>query len=166
MYPRDHAPPHVHVEFRDGDRCTVEIRSLRVRGSVHPRRKLAPALAWIEARREPVAGPMEGDRPMKRKPPTVTAVQAIGPATLKLTFGSGETLPVDVSALLRRFRVYAPLRQARAFSKVRADSWGHALRWPAGSISTPAASTRWHARKPANGAPNASTAGWATTASR
>ena len=52
MYPRDHAPPHVHVEFRDGDRCTVEVRSLKVRGSVHPRRKLARALAWIEARRE------------------------------------------------------------------------------------------------------------------
>ena len=69
---------------------------------------------------------------MKRKPPTVIAVKAIGPATLNLTFGSGETLPVDVSALLRRFRVYAPLRQPRTFSKVRADTWGHALRWPGG----------------------------------
>jgi hypothetical protein len=52
MYPRDHAPPHVHVEFRDGDRCTVEIKSLKVHGLVRPSSKLAPALTWIESRRE------------------------------------------------------------------------------------------------------------------
>jgi hypothetical protein len=28
IYPRDHRPPHVHVEFRDGNRCTVEIETL------------------------------------------------------------------------------------------------------------------------------------------
>ena len=50
MYPRDHAPPHVHVEFRDGDRCTVDIRTLKVRGSVRPRSRLAGPLAWIASR--------------------------------------------------------------------------------------------------------------------
>ncbi len=49
IYPRDHRPPHVHVEFRDGDRCTVAIGTMRVVGTVKPVRKLQPPLAWIEA---------------------------------------------------------------------------------------------------------------------
>lgn len=47
IYPRDHRPPHVHVEFRDGDRCTVEIETLEVVGVVRPTAKLAVALEWI-----------------------------------------------------------------------------------------------------------------------
>jgi hypothetical protein len=49
IYPRDHRPPHVHVEFRDGDRCTVEIVTLLVAGTVRPSYKLKKPLAWIEA---------------------------------------------------------------------------------------------------------------------
>ncbi|MBK6276598.1 MAG: DUF4160 domain-containing protein [Gammaproteobacteria bacterium] len=52
MYPRDHRPAHVHVEFRDGDRCTVEIASLRVVGTIRPASKMAEALDWIAANRE------------------------------------------------------------------------------------------------------------------
>ncbi len=51
IYPRDHHPPHVHVEFRDGDRCVVEIGSLNVIGAVRPLAKLARALEWIETNR-------------------------------------------------------------------------------------------------------------------
>jgi Domain of unknown function (DUF4160) len=51
MYPRDHRPPHVHVEFRDGDRCTVEFETLLMRGDVRPAGKLAKPLAWISANR-------------------------------------------------------------------------------------------------------------------
>jgi hypothetical protein len=51
LYPRDHHPPHVHVEFRDGDRCTVDIGSLNVTGSVRPAAKLVKALDWIAANR-------------------------------------------------------------------------------------------------------------------
>jgi hypothetical protein len=50
--PRDHRPAHVHVEFRDGDRCTVEIVSLKVVGSVRPTSKLRQALEWIADNRE------------------------------------------------------------------------------------------------------------------
>lgn len=52
MYPRDHRPAHVHVEFRDGDRCTVEIASLKVVGTIRPGSKLAEALDWIVVNRE------------------------------------------------------------------------------------------------------------------
>ena len=49
MYPRDHRPAHVHVEFRDGSRCTVEIESLKVAGVIRPVARLSPAKAWIAA---------------------------------------------------------------------------------------------------------------------
>lgn len=55
MYPRDHRPPHVHVEFRDGGRCTVEIETLLVSGGVRPAGRLAEALSWIAANRERLA---------------------------------------------------------------------------------------------------------------
>ena len=51
IYPRDHRPPHVHVEFRDGSRCTVEIESLKVSGTIRPAARLVSAMAWIEANR-------------------------------------------------------------------------------------------------------------------
>lgn len=52
IYPRDHRPPHVHVEFRDGDRCTVEIETLSVTGTVRPSGKLKKPLAWIGSNRD------------------------------------------------------------------------------------------------------------------
>lgn len=51
IYPRDHQPPHVHVEFRDGDRCKVEIETLLVTGTVRPFGKLRKPLAWIAGNR-------------------------------------------------------------------------------------------------------------------
>jgi len=51
IYPRDHRPPHVHVEFRDGSRCTVEIETLLVTGVVRPSGRLKQPLEWIAANR-------------------------------------------------------------------------------------------------------------------
>ena len=50
--PRDHRPPHVHIEFRDGDRCTVEIETPVVSGIVRPSGRLKTPLGWIAANRE------------------------------------------------------------------------------------------------------------------
>ena len=51
IYPRDHRPPHVHVEFRVGSRCTVEIETLLVTGAVRPAGRLKQPLKWIAANR-------------------------------------------------------------------------------------------------------------------
>jgi hypothetical protein len=51
IYPRDHRPPHVHVEFRDGSRCTVEIETLLVTGGIRPSSRLKQRLDWIAANR-------------------------------------------------------------------------------------------------------------------
>jgi hypothetical protein len=56
IYPRDHRPPHVHVEFRDGDRCTVEIETLLVTGAVRPSGKLRKPLMWIRVNRKLLMG--------------------------------------------------------------------------------------------------------------
>lgn len=47
IYPRDHLPAHVHIEFRDGSRVTVEIETLRVTGTIRPLGRLARPLAWV-----------------------------------------------------------------------------------------------------------------------
>ena len=52
IYPRDHRPAHVHVEFRDGDRCKVEIETLLITGTAGPSAKLARPLKWIAENQE------------------------------------------------------------------------------------------------------------------
>jgi hypothetical protein len=64
------------------------------------------------------------------KPPLVRSVNAKPPATLEIVWRSGGKLTVDVSRLIKRFKLYAPLRDAILFSKAKADPWGHAVNWP------------------------------------
>lgn len=64
------------------------------------------------------------------KPPLIRAVRALPPATLEIVWSTGETLPVDVSRLMRRFRLYAPLKRTAFFRKAAAGDWGHSVRWP------------------------------------
>ena len=64
------------------------------------------------------------------KPPRIESVKAIGSESLRVVWSTGEDLPVDVSRLVRRYKLYTPLREARLFKKVRADEWGHSVLWP------------------------------------
>ena len=64
------------------------------------------------------------------KPPLIRAVKAKPPATLQIAWSTGETLTVDASRLVKRFRLYAPLKNAALFAKAKADPWGHAVNWP------------------------------------
>jgi len=64
------------------------------------------------------------------KPPLVRAVKAQPPQTLTITWSTGETPPVDVSRLVRRFKLYGPLRDPVHFRKAKVDAWGHAVQWP------------------------------------
>jgi hypothetical protein len=72
---------------------------------------------------------MEGDRAMSN-PPLIRAVKAKAPSTLEIVWSTGEKLTVDVSRLVKRFKVYAPLRNAALFGRAKADPWGHAVNWP------------------------------------
>ena len=56
------------------------------------------------------------------KPPLILAVKAQPPLTLTITWSTGETLPVDVSRLVRRFKLYGPLRDPAHFRRARVDA--------------------------------------------
>ncbi|HEY7300918.1 MAG TPA: DUF2442 domain-containing protein [Xanthobacteraceae bacterium] len=64
------------------------------------------------------------------KPPLIRAVKVKSPATLEIAWSTGEKLTVDVARLIRRFKLYAPLRNASLFGRAKADPWGHAVNWP------------------------------------
>lgn len=53
IYPREHGIPHFHLDFADGDRCTVAIATEEIlAGEARPRRKLEIPLAWARDNRE------------------------------------------------------------------------------------------------------------------
>jgi hypothetical protein len=58
------------------------------------------------------------------KPPLIRAVKAKPPATLEIGWSTGETLAVEIARLVKRFKLYAPLKNAVLFGKAKADSWG------------------------------------------
>jgi Protein of unknown function (DUF2442) len=64
------------------------------------------------------------------KPPSIRTVKSKPPATLDIVWSTGETLQVDISRLIKRFKLYAPLKNAALFAKAKADPWGHAVNWP------------------------------------
>ena len=63
------------------------------------------------------------------KPPLIRTVTAHPPSMLAIVWSTGEALPVDVSRLVRRFKLYAPLKNPDLFAKAAADPWGHAVKW-------------------------------------
>ena len=64
------------------------------------------------------------------KPPLIRSVKAKAPATLEIAWSTGEKLAVNVSRLVNRYKLYAPLKRAALFRKAKADPWGHAVNWP------------------------------------
>ena len=64
------------------------------------------------------------------KPPLIRAAKANAQGTLEITWATGEKSTVDVSRLIKRFKLYAPLRNVALFGRAKADPWGHAVNWP------------------------------------
>ena len=50
MYAGDHLLAHVHVQFRDGRECTVELDSLAIIGRISAR-EIREELSWIDPNR-------------------------------------------------------------------------------------------------------------------
>lgn len=49
----EHPVPHAHILFRDGSRVSVALDSFEIlAGTVRPKKRIAPAMAWIIAHRE------------------------------------------------------------------------------------------------------------------
>ncbi len=64
------------------------------------------------------------------KPPRIKNLRALQPFSLEIEWTTGETLRVDVERLLKRFKLYEPVRNPRVFRQADVDSWGHAVTWP------------------------------------
>lgn len=53
IYPNEHGTPHFHLEFTDGERCSVAIETLELlAGKLSQERKAAEALNWAEKNRD------------------------------------------------------------------------------------------------------------------
>lgn len=53
IYANEHGIPHFHLEFSNGDRCSVAIESgIVIAGEITPQRRLKEALTWAQDRRE------------------------------------------------------------------------------------------------------------------
>jgi hypothetical protein len=50
IYPNEHGTPHFHLEFTDGDRCSIAIESFEILvGTVTPAKKTAEPMKWATA---------------------------------------------------------------------------------------------------------------------
>lgn len=62
----------------------------------------------------------------------ITAVAAIGPESVRLTWSNETVVDLDLSAVLGG-RAFAALRDPAEFAKVEIGDWGHSLAWPSGA---------------------------------
>lgn len=69
---------------------------------------------------------------MADKTRNITAVSAIGPASLHLTWSDGMVADLDLSFMLDD-RAFAALRDPVEFARVEVGDWGHSLTWPSGT---------------------------------
>lgn len=63
---------------------------------------------------------------------TITAVRAIGPSSLHLSWSDGTAADLDLGAMLND-RAFEALRDPAEFAKVEVGDWGHSLAWPSGA---------------------------------
>lgn len=72
------------------------------------------------------------DRAATETPPRLKTVKALAGSKLKLTWRGGKTTLCDLTGLIARSKVLAPLGEAAVFSKAKLIDWGAAVGWPKG----------------------------------
>jgi Protein of unknown function (DUF2442) len=60
---------------------------------------------------------------------TITGVEAVAPASLRLTWSSGDRATIDLSRILKR-PGFEKLSDPAVFARVRVGDWGHSVEWP------------------------------------
>lgn len=61
----------------------------------------------------------------------ITAVSAIGPVSLRLSWSDGTVVDLDLSFMLDDC-AFAALRDPVEFARVEVGDWGHSVAWPSG----------------------------------
>lgn len=66
---------------------------------------------------------------MTNKHFTLTAVKALPPSTLELTYADGVVLQVDLKPIIRKHRTLARLADAAVFTTAQLGEWGGSVVW-------------------------------------
>lgn len=66
---------------------------------------------------------------MSNKHFTLTAVKALPPSTLELTYADGAVLQVDLKPIIRKHRTLARLADAAVFTTAQLGEWGGSVTW-------------------------------------
>jgi len=141
MYFGDHPPPHFHARY-SGERA-ARPRSLsrsRLAGSLS-KRALRLVREWAEQHRGDLEANWErvvnSDQPESIDPTamtemiTVTDVEPLEGLRIRATFSDGAIKDIDLSELIGKGSVFAPIRDQREiFEQVRVNSESHTVEWP------------------------------------
>jgi hypothetical protein len=64
----------------------------------------------------------------------ISAVEAMGPYRLRLTFGDGAIMAVDLAANIERIPALAPLKDPALFASACVGEWGRTVDWIPGEL--------------------------------
>jgi len=64
----------------------------------------------------------------------IIALEVPKPFCLRLTFGDGTIMPVDLTETISRIPALAPLKDATFFAQADIDEWGLTVVWPQGEL--------------------------------
>lgn len=79
---------------------------------------------------------------MKQEHFRIKAVEALKGHILRLTFGDGEVMTVDLEETINRIPALSPLKDRKLFSKANVGEWGHTVDWIPGEIDMAADNLR------------------------
>ena len=63
------------------------------------------------------------------KAPCILNVAVKSPMVIEVSWSTGETLTVDVTEQVKRFKILAPLADPEVFSQAHVGLWGHSIVW-------------------------------------
>lgn len=63
------------------------------------------------------------------KAPCILNVAVKSPLVIEVSWSTGETLTVDVTEQVERFKILAPLADPAVFSLAHVGLWGHSIDW-------------------------------------
>lgn len=66
---------------------------------------------------------------MSRKVNRLQSVQPLDNLVLEATYTSGQAIRVDLTDLVARLAVFAPLQNRQVFNQVAVADWGHSVAW-------------------------------------
>ena len=134
IYPKDHAPPHIHAKFAEHE-CLLNIYNGDLLAGNLPKKKLAKVQSWLEDHRQDVAfawDEMRQGRTIKRTHQMnhrIVKVEASNFPNVFVEFDDGLNGNIDLSKEIAEFPMFEPLRNRELFLNVKLDKQGSRIGW-------------------------------------